>query len=244
MIILNAGVPRSGTVLVNAIVRAVLSRERVPLAQANPHGKELPALIRRLKRQGFDQLKHILIHTHNWDGETSRLLAGAANVTGFANFRDPRDVCVSLMKLHDLDFEDMLEATDRYFAAFAEMLDVLDLMVVPYELLVSDKRAMIFQIARRLGVWLPLDQIDAIDDETSLDRHRSVMEKVRAREVDEVVERRNRSRILVEDKRTLINDRHIQSGAQGRWRTELDDAQREVLCTRLKPILEQYGYSD
>ena len=52
MIVLNAGVPRSGTVLVNAILRELFALRKVPVAQANPHGAALPQLLARLIESG------------------------------------------------------------------------------------------------------------------------------------------------------------------------------------------------
>ncbi|MEM6663337.1 MAG: sulfotransferase domain-containing protein [Pseudomonadota bacterium] len=244
MIILNAGVPRSGTVLVNAIVRAVLSAQGAVSQQLNPHANELPHLIRRIQTEGVDRLRNFLVHTHSWDDETSAMLQASRHLVAFGNYRDPRDVAVSLMKLHDLDFDIALEATERYFTGFGRMTREIDLMVVPYELLVGGKRAMIFQIASHLGVWLTLERVAAIDAETSVDRHKAVMEKVQSGEGDNLKTRENRHRTLVEDGTTLINDRHIQSGAHGRWRTELSADQQSAAQERFAPLLKRYGYTD
>ena len=66
MIILNAGVPRSGTVLVNAILRQILDTNEVSFALLNPHGPELPELIHELQTSSMDRYKVTLIHTHSW----------------------------------------------------------------------------------------------------------------------------------------------------------------------------------
>ncbi len=137
MIILNAGVPRAGTVLVNAIVRQLCGQNGVATLQANPHGRELPALIRRLRRTGIDRHKAVLVHTHSWDAETSRLMVDQPNVTAFLNFRAPRDVSVSLIRLHETTFDTTLKAVEGYFAVLEAMALDLDPMVVPYELLVD-----------------------------------------------------------------------------------------------------------
>ncbi len=238
MIILNAGVPRSGTVLVNAIVRQLCCQNGVATLQANPHGRELPALIRRLRRTGIDRHKAVLVHTHSWDAETSRLMVDQPNVTAFLNFRDPRDVSVSLIRLHETTFDTTLKAVEGYFAVLEAMALDLDPMVVPYELLVDAKPAHIFQIARRLGFWPTLQQVAAVDEATSLDHHRKVMEDVQAGNMDGL----NRHRVLVEDVRTLINDHHIQSGASGRWRGELTEDQQKTINERFAPLLQRYGY--
>lgn len=244
MIILNAGVPRSGTVLVNAILRELFKGNGIPTAQANPHGPDLPRVIRQLQRTGQDRHRTIMVHTHSWDGETARLLKGSPHVTAFLNYRDPRDVCVSLMRLHDHDFDTAAQMTEGSFQLFDACAASMDPMVIPYELLAADKPGHIFQIARRLGLWPGMDRIAEVERATSIDRHREVMEKVQAGEIDNLARRRNSKRTLVEDPATLINDRHIQSGVAGRWRTELDIDQQDKATERFATLLKRFGYPE
>ena len=243
MIIFNAGVPRSGTVLVNAILRQIFEVNGTRIAQANPHGVELPKLIRHLQQTGQDRHKTVLVHTHSWDAETARLVAGSPFVTGFINYRDPRDVCVSLMKLHEHDFEAASKMVLGSFNIFEAAVRDADLMVIPYELLITGKPGHIFQIARRLGYFPRMDQIAQIDEATSVDRHKAVMEKVQTGEMDGLARRQNTHRVLVEDPKTLINDRHIQSGASGRWRDELGEQEQKEAMQVFGPLLKRYGYS-
>lgn len=243
MIVLNAGVPRSGTVLVNAILRELFRLRGVPHAQANPHGAELPKLVGRLIATGEARHKTVLVHTHSWDAETARLLAGSPHFTGFANYRDPRDVCVSLMRLHDHDFETAAEMTLGAFRLFEATCRDVDVMAIPYELLVTGTEATIFQIARRLGFWPTLAEVHAVAEATGQDRAREVMEKVQKREIEGLAVRQNRNRVLAEDPATLINDRHIQSGRSGRWRDELDAEAQARAADLFAPILVRHGYS-
>lgn len=244
MIVLNAGVPRSGTVLVNAILRKLFEASGIAIQQANPHGAELPRLIHHLQQTGQDRHRTVLIHTHSWDGETARLLDGSVHVTGFANYRDPRDVCVSLMRLHEHDFDTAAEMTEVSFRIFEATARQARTVVVPYELLNADRSGHIFQIARHLGFWPGLDLVSRIDEETSIERHRAVMEKVQAGTLETLAHRRNINRVLVEDRATLINDRHIQSGVSGRWRSDLSSDLQRVANERFAPILKRYGYHE
>lgn len=242
MLILNAGVPRSGTVLVNAMIRALLKQANVGTLQANPHGRELTRLVGRLTLNGDHRHKAVLVHTHSWDAETARILSADPQVVAFANYRDPRDVCVSLMRLHELTFADALNVVPQLFATFEATVIATGAMVMPYELLVAAKEAHVFQIARKLGLWPTLPQVHAVVEETSIERHRKIMEDVASGKAEHVAERQNRQRMLREDRMTLINDRHIQSGASGRWREELDETQQAEINKAFAPILERYGY--
>lgn len=244
MIILNAGIPRSGTVLVNAILRQILKITGAPVSQANPHGDELPRVIRGLQRSGKDKHRSVLLHLHTWHAEATRLLSDSPFVTGFINFRDPRDVCVSLMRLHDHDLETAAEMTTNSFTQFEYIIDALDLMVIPYELMVRDPAAHIFQIGQRLGVWLSMEDIERIQHETSVEKHEAIMKQVQDGKLDSLQKRPNRNRTLVEDTRSLINDRHIQSGVSGRWRTELNEADQARLNELFAPLVQRFGYAD
>lgn len=242
MIVLNAGVPRSGTVLVNAILRKLFEMARAPIQQLNPHGDELTQAIASLQRSGRDRHRTTLIHTHTWTRHAGQLLRASPFVAGFANYRDPRDVCASLMRLHDHPFDAAATMTENSFLHFDAMAQELDLMIIPYERLVADPQGHIFQIARRLGFWPGLDRVAEIDAATSMDRHREVMEKVQAGELDTLRRRENRHRVLVEDKATLINDRHIQSGRFGRWRDEIAADLHGVANERFADLIKRYGY--
>ena len=243
MIVLNAGVPRSGTVLVNAILRKLFEGAGVAYGQANPHGAELPKLTRHLRETGQDRHKTIIVHTHSWDNQTAAMLAGSEHFVGFANYRDPRDVCVSLMRLHEHDFETAAQMVEASFKLYEATVRSAEVMTIAYELLSASPAAHIHQIAGRLGLRIGLDRVAGIEAETSIDHHRSVMEKVQAGTLDKLARRQNTHRVLVEDTETLINDRHIQSGAQGRWRSELPSDLHQVANERFAPILKRYGYA-
>ncbi len=244
MIILNAGVPRSGTVLVNAILRELLRENGIATGQANPHGPALARLLSNLRMNGRHLHKTVLIHTHSWDDDAARQVKAVPETVILGNFRDPRDVCVSLMRLHDHDFATAMKMTIGNFNVFDNMCATADVMMIPYELLVTQKRAHIYQIARRIGLWPRLDQVARIDAATSIDRHKGVMDKVNSGEIDGLTRRPNTNRVLVEDPKTLINDRHIQSGVSGRWRTELSETEQAEATERLTPLLERFGYAE
>lgn len=243
MIALNTGVPRSGTVLINAIIRGIMAHAGIRVTQANPHGAELPALIGRLMRACDEPGLLHLVHTHSWDEATEAICAGQSEIHAFACYRDPRDVCVSLMQLHDLDRDAALKLTMAGFALFEATCRGVDPIVIRYESLIADKRKVIEMIAQDLAV--PQDDacIAQIDEATSVAAHRRVVNAINRGETTSLVARQNRSRILYEDPVTLINDRHIQSGASGRWRSELSTSDQEVLCERLRSLTDRYRYA-
>lgn len=243
MIIINAGVPRSGTVLVNAILRKILFMSGAAVTQSNPHGEELPRMLRDLRRSGKERYRAIIVHTHTWHADATKLLDGSPWATGFINYRDPRDVCVSLMRLHDHDLNAAMTMTQNSFTQLETTIAALDLMIIPYELLAKDPASHIFQIGRQLGFWLSLSDVERIAQETSVQEHTQIMQKVQDGTLENLQHRKNKNRVLAEDPKTLINDRHIQSGASGRWRSELDEAQQAQVNEVFQPLLQKFGYS-
>lgn len=242
MIILNAGVPRSGTVLVNAIIRELLRGLAPSIIQLNPHGAKLAEVLAQLEERGQHLYATALVHTHTWNRDIAERVQRLPRTKAVVNYRDPRDVCVSLMALHDIDFDTISGTVLRYFADMNDCATATGALVLPYELLTACPEAAIFQIARHLELWPRLDQVRAIAEATSVDKHRAVMEDVRAGKRPKLAERRNSKRVLLEDRETLINDRHIQRGTSGRWKTELTPEQQKTANERFAGLLARYGY--
>lgn len=241
MIIVNGGVPRSGTVFVNAVIRFLLN-DRV--TQWNAHERELTTCLRDIRRgPGQTAAPTALIHTHSWNQDAAALLVDQPDVTGFLNYRDPRDVCVSLMRLHDLDVAEATGYVLSAYSAFERAAADTGWMLIRYEQLVEEPAIVVDAIATELGVSITSELIEECIEHTSIERHRRHMQRVANGELSEIVERPNSRRRLREDPTTLINDRHIQSGAVGRWRDELTDAARTFVSQRLEPIIAGRGYS-
>jgi len=229
MIVFNAGLPRSGTVLVGAIVRAMFEGEGATVTQHNPHGMELAVLLSKLLETRSEGAQVDLIHTHGWPDVLPHEFLANDNVTGFLCHRDPRDVCVSLMGLHDMTFEEAVEFTLGNLSLFYEMRSQTAWPTIDYRDLQGSKLDQIHGIAKHLGFQLSEERAHQIDDATSVARHRAIMERLRAGNVNHLIVRKNRHRDLREDAHSLINDRHIQSGEIGRWRRELSPEQQATV---------------
>jgi hypothetical protein len=238
MIIFNAGVPRSGTVLVAAIVRAICAAPEKTVILANPHGPRLPELLHTIAKRRWNPSHTLLVHTHSWDAESARLVAAMSNVTGFITHRDPRDVCVSLMTLHEIDFEAAVHMTLHSFDVFTRMAFATAWPTIAYSELVGDKAGQIRRIAAHLHHPLSTADIERIDRSSSVDKHRAIMLNVRLGKTAGIRERHNSRRTLREDSETLINDRHIQSGQPGRWRQELTPEQQAKAESAFATILD------
>jgi hypothetical protein len=159
----------------------------------------------------------------------------------FFNYRDPRDVVVSMMRLHDVPFERSLELAEISFRHLDRARRHGRVNLIRYEDLVRNPAPWIARLGRALGLELEPAEVEAVQAATSSDAHRAIMTAVAAGEV-EVQQRRNPTRVLRESRRHFINDRHIQSGRCGRWRDELDAARQAEAGVRLRRWLVPLGY--
>lgn len=240
MIVFNAGVPRSGTVYVNALVRHLIGG---PFVQANPHGPELFPTLEQLVGEDDTHAIPAIVHTHSWDPSTSALVRQHDTIVGFLNYRDPRDACVSMMKMHDLSFEEAASEIVDCYSVFEETGAETGWLLIRYENLVTNPVQVVSRIASELGLERSIEAISSALEASSLDRHRAVMQEVTDGRRPKIRQRKNRYRVLHEDAETLITDRHIQSGAIGRWRTELGPDECRYLERCFAEILSRYSYA-
>ena len=238
MLILSLGVPRSGTILVFNILREILTRQQIPFRSVNTNYPETEAF---LAQHDYKDKDNVLMHAHNVLPEVQKALQRRDTLT-FFNYRDPRDVVISMMKLHDYTFEKCMELADISFAQYRIARKFPRIMFIPYDLLMESPGAYVFQIAQRLGIFLRLDVVAEIEKATSLDAHKKIMRDV-ARATVDVQIRKNPKRTLKESTTHFINDRHIQSGRSGRWRRELSPEQRKQSTEHFKDLLLEFGYT-
>jgi len=236
VLVLSLGVPRSGTILVFNVLREILTRKQVPFRQVNTNYPETTAFF-----SGYDYSDNVLLHAHNVLPPVQQAIPRKDVIT-FFNYRDPRDVVVSMMRLHDYTFEKCMELAEISFAQYRTARRFKRIMFIPYDHLLAAPEAFIFQIAQRLGLFLPLTVVAEIEKVTSLEAHKKVMKDV-ARATEGVQVRRNPKRTLKESTKHFINDRHIQSGRSGRWRREMSPDQRRRSTEHFKELLIELGYA-
>jgi hypothetical protein len=236
MLIMSLGVPRSGTILVFNMVREILERRSVPFRSVNTNYPETEAFLAQ-----HDYKDNVLMHAHNVLPEVQKALQ-RRDVLAFFNYRDPRDVVISMMRLHEYPFEKCMELVEISFAQYRLARKFPRMMFVPYDLLIEAPGAYIFQLGQRLGFFLGLDVVAEIEKATSLDAHKKIMREVATAKTDVQI-RKNPKRTLKESTRHFINDRHIQSGRSGRWRRELAPEQRRIATDKFRDLITELGYS-
>lgn len=168
MLILSLGVPRSGTIMVFNILREILEYKGIEFDSVNTNYPETEVY---LSTYEFD--RNVLMHAHNVLPAVQKVLP-KQDVVAFFNFRDPRDVLVSMMRLHDHTFEKCLELTEISFNHFKKAQEFPGVMFIPYNHLINSTEAFIFQIAQRVGVFLSLDVIKQMRKATSIEAHKKL----------------------------------------------------------------------
>lgn len=274
MIILNMGIPRSGTVWAFNVFREFWTREQLDFRTASPNRpQEVDEAVQGLRPTE----EHVILHFHDVTPAVVQL-ASQPDVRSFFNFRDPRDVVVSQMNLHDIGFEDAVQMTITGFQSLKTVARFPGLMLIPYVDITEHAEPLIFQMGTRLGLLPRRSTVQEIARATSAERHRSLMPKAppdapalpetttsssldvsSSQEKTSLTEDgiaphlaaepavetvRSGWRDIRMDRTHLLTDRHIQSGRSGRWRTELSQPQQQAVCERFAPVIDLFGMPD
>ena len=234
-LILSLGVPRSGTILIFNVLREALALRGIPFTTVNTNYPETTAFL-----SGYDFSGRVLMHAHNVLPEVQKVLS-RPDVQAFFNYRDPRDVLVSMKKLHDYDFQKCMELVEISFAQLTTARRFPGVMFIPYPHLMAAPETLIFQVAQKAGVFLGLEEVARIRKATSIENHTKIMKQVGSEQVPVQV-RRNPKRTMRESTVHFINDRHIQSGRSGRWMRELTAEEQGIATRHFKPLLLELGF--
>lgn len=241
MIIFNMGIPRSGTVWTFNVIRELLRLDGQIYKQISVNGpQQVDLCLNALAQLVHDTDTNWIMHFHDVTDlaiETSEKY----DVRPFFNFRDPRDVVVSQMRLHNVSFDDAVSMTDEAYLQFERVGQMPNVMLVPYEHLKNHAPAIIFQLANRLGFLVSASQIDEIVEATSLERHREIVDSMANAQANLQTVNQGTREIRI-DQEHLLTDRHIQSGAIGRWKSELNSTQQDQCCERFEPIVDALGF--
>ena len=241
LFIVNGGIPRSGTVLVGEIIRALLQSRGHHMERYNPqerrHLTEFAEVIASTPPQAT-----MLVHTHLIDRTCLDLLARRKDAFVFWNHRDPRDALVSLIRLHDLPLARALHSLEVYLAAADLPRHWGKAYGIRYERLVTNVPAHIRRIAGALGLEADQEEVERIRMATSPEAHSKIMHEVRDTGRADTRQIKTLFREMREDPDTLINDRHLQSGRSGRWKTELTPEAQKIATARLRPWIDAYAY--
>ncbi|QDU81046.1 hypothetical protein Pla110_27830 [Polystyrenella longa] len=237
MITLALGIPRSATTWAFNVCRHLYDFQGLQYKIYNPTDYlQMEELIVTL-----DQQEHAIIHGHDLTPNLLKL-ATLNQVRPFFNYRNPCDVVVSQIKLHDLDLETAIQITANAYTYLEPAMAMPGIMLIPYEHATSQPESIIYQMATKLSIFLPLDKAKEIAEETSYAKHKKVMDEVNREGAEDVGTLYTSSRKIRFSETHLINDRHLQSGKNGRWREELTPPEQERVLERFTPLLKALGF--
>lgn len=240
MLILNMGIPRSGTTWAYNVFRHILDNSGLPYDTSNPHGAT--AVDAELASASPDRTT--ILHLHDVTENVVRR-ACSPGCAAFFNIRDPRDVVVSQMHLHDANFKEAVQMTLGAFVSLQRASAIPGLMLIPYDHIKNHAEALIYQMALRVGHFVALQKAADIEEDTSIGKHHAKMNQViqQQEQPESGIKSIFTGRRHVKcDEKSLITDRHIQSGETGRWKEELGPDQQEELNRVFANILQQIGF--
>lgn len=242
MLIINGGIPRSGTVLIGNMVRLMLENRGIPWARYNPQERrDMPAFLDVV--QTAPSKPALIVHTHLITPDIAEAIVARQDAVLLWNHRDPRDALVSLAKLHDLDLPNAIRAIRIYAQAGEIALNTQGCIQIRYDALTASPTDHIDRLARALGLQLAPTEADELNAQTSLRAHGAVMGLLRDGSLPNARTLKTMRRSMREDSTTLINDRHIQSGKNGRWRAELTENQQTRVQDALAHWINAFGYA-
>jgi hypothetical protein len=233
LLYLNGGMPRSGTVWVMNVIQKLGSLTGRSMKRMNANTpQEVEAAVR-----SYSYGTHTLVHFHDVPDVVPQV-SRESFVRIFYNFRDPRDVVVSQMRLHDVSFEAAVEKVQIAIAHFANIFKAERVLIIPYFHILESPRAVIHFVANHMGVVVKQEHLALVEEATSIERHREKMEKV-LRGEGNLHSTNTGVRDIKHDSETFINDRHIQSGKIGRWKEELSEDQQVQVNEAFKEFVEK-----
>jgi hypothetical protein len=233
LLYLNGGMPRSGTVWVMNVIQKLGSLTGRSMKRINANTpQEVDAAIR-----SYSYGAHTLVHFHDVPDVVPQV-SRESFARIFYNYRDPRDVVVSQMRLHDASLEAAIEKTQIALSHFSNIFNAERVLIIPYLHILESPRAVIHFIANHMGVVVKEEHLGLIEKETSFEAHREKMEKV-LRGEGNLQSTDTGFRHIKHDSETFINDRHIQSGKIGRWKEELNEDQQLKVNEAFKEFVEK-----
>lgn len=238
MLYLNGGMPRSGTVWVLHVIDMLARKSGTRIAKLNANTPAQLAAAITGYRHGEDRL----IHYHFVCDSVFRI-SDEGFCRAFYNYRDPRDIVVSQMKLHGVPFDVAVGMTVSACRSFREALKIPRVMLISYTQIIQTPAQTVSSIAGHLGLVVDDQEVEAICREASMDNARKVMQKVLSGQ-GPIISASTGYREIKYDPDYFITDRHIQSGKIGRWKDELTPRQQLMVSAAFKDFSFLFSYDN
>lgn len=226
-IVLNCGGPRSGSTLLNIIIKEVLVEG---LKQESNYIDNCEGFRRKLSC--FNHLTLVKTHRYFWN---VGYLIRRNQIVAFMTHRDMRDVSVSLLKkgwIEDIEsFVNSKELKQIEYTSLA-YASLPGMHVISYDELVDDTNNVISQVATRLGVELTVDKVNLIAQKVSADNVKKKINAISASvDIDQGV-----------DESTGLHVNHIHDPVSGKWKKHLNSLEASLIARDTKEYNQRFGY--
>ena len=225
-VILNCGGPRSGSTLLNMIIKEILL---IKLGSEDNYVDNSKELSRRLSTYTHFSL----IKTHRYFSNIQSLIR-KGQVIAFMTHRDIRDVTVSLCQKGWVDdVREFIASRDLKQIAFSSIAyaEVEGMNVMSYQQLMDQPRQSISFVAGKLGVDLTEEQLDRIE--------RSVSKDNVSRKIDQI-DGGDGAGVELDVASGLHKD-HIKSG---KWREFLNAEDAQAIAEECREYMTMFDYAN
>ena len=226
-VILNCGGPRTGSTLLNMILKEIL---QVKLSSENNYVESTSEFSSRLSAYSHFSL----IKTHRYFSNIQALI-NSGQVIAFMTHRDIRDVTVSLcQKGWVSDISQFIESKDLKQIAYSSIAyaNIDGMNILSYQQLMEELGQSIAYVADKLGIKLSESQVDEIKRTVSKDNV--------SRKIDQISHVGHNDLEL--DEATGLHKDHIKDGKSGKWRDILTADEARTIADECREYMAIFGY--
>ena len=226
-VVLNCGGPRSGSTLLNIIIKEILL---VRLSSENNYVDTTTDLSKKLSSYNHFNL----IKTHRYFFNIPKLIK-KGQVIAFMTHRDIRDVTVSLkQKGWVQNVKDFVFSKDLKQIAFSSIAyaRVNGMNILSYEQLMDNPAGVISFVSEKLNVQLSEEQVGKIENNVSRENVIRKIETLKMIGGDE-------SSL---DVSTGLHIDHIKDGKSGKWKELLTHEEKDMIAKECSEYLTLFNY--
>lgn len=224
--ILNCGIPRSGSTLVNLFIKELIKLDIDKTDSYIDDGISL-------RKFQHKKRNYVLLKTHRYFPSVLRYLVNG-RVVGVMTHRDIRDIVVSLIqKGWCSDFNYFIESKELRAMVLSSIAysEMESMNIVAYKDLKDDPLRILRDLSVILKINLNEREANEIVKRLSLQNLKKQTEKITAKGSIENV-----------DRSTGLHNNHIKDGAIGKWRMILSEDQIKRINSEAEDYIKKFNY--
>jgi len=225
--IVNCGAPRSGSTLLNIILKEIVT---LKVKALDNFCSEEPDYINKLKNTPTLNITK----THNYSWLIAKRIEKTKSI-GFFTHRDIRDVIVSQMQKGWIkDVDEFLKNKSKFYIYNSILYaQTKNMIIISYEKLMNDKKTVIKKVGIALNVELTNEEIDEIDIKTSLNNIKKKIDNMEF--IKGAANEVNSS--------TGLHKNHINDPTLRKWRNNLTPNEINLINKQAAEYIRFFNYS-